>query len=119
MGFGAEIKSKKEKNVGEILKNVQSHDLLKYGLIPELVGRLPVITTLQSLDRNDLIRILKEPKNSLTRQYAVLMGYDNVTLEFSDDALGAIADRAIAMEIGARGLRMTIGLPLAGPRSSC
>lgn len=105
IGFGAEIKSKKEKNVGEILKNIQSHDLLKYGLIPELVGRLPIITSLQSLDRNDLIRILKEPKNSLTRQYSVLLGYDNVSLEFEDDALGAIADRAIAMDIGARGLR--------------
>jgi ATP-dependent Clp protease ATP-binding subunit ClpX len=105
IGFGAEIKSKKEKNVGEILKNVQSHDLLKFGLIPELVGRLPVITTLQSLDRSDLIRILKEPKNSLTKQYQVLMSYDNVTLEFQEEALGAIADKALAMEIGARGLR--------------
>ena len=105
IGFGAEIKSKKEKNVGEILKNIQSHDLLKFGLIPELVGRLPVVTTLQSLDRADLIRILKEPKNSLTKQYTVLMSYDNVTLEFHEDALGAIADKALAMEIGARGLR--------------
>ncbi len=105
IGFGADIKSKKDKNVGELLKNMQSHDLLKYGLIPELVGRLPVITTLQSLSRDDLIRILKEPKNSLTRQYAILLGYDNVTLEFEDEALGAIADRAIAMEIGARALR--------------
>ena len=105
IGFGAEIKSKKEKNVGEILKNIQSHDLLKFGLIPELVGRLPVITSLQSLDRADLIRILKEPKNSLTKQYTVLMSYDNVALEFHDDALGAIADKALAMEIGARGLR--------------
>ncbi|SHH51133.1 ATP-dependent Clp protease ATP-binding subunit ClpX [Sporobacter termitidis DSM 10068] len=105
IGFGAEIKSKKEKNVGEILKNVQSHDLLKFGLIPELVGRLPIITTLQSLDRADLIRILKEPKNSLTKQYTVLLSYDNVTLEFNDDALGAIADKALEMEIGARGLR--------------
>jgi ATP-dependent Clp protease ATP-binding subunit ClpX len=105
IGFGAEIKSKKEKNVGEILKNIQSHDLLKFGLIPELVGRLPVITSLQSLDRNDLIRILKEPKNSLTKQYTVLMSYDNVALEFHEDALGAIADKALAMEIGARGLR--------------
>ncbi len=105
IGFGADIKSKKEKNVGEILKNIQSHDLLKYGLIPELVGRLPVITTLQSLNREDLIRILKEPKNSLTRQYSILLGYDNVALEFEDEALGVIADRAIAMEIGARALR--------------
>ncbi len=105
IGFGAEIYGKKDKNVGEVLKSIQSHDLLKYGLIPELVGRMPVITTLQSLERDDLIRILKEPKNSLTRQYTVLMGYDNVTLEFTDEALGAIADKAIDMDIGARGLR--------------
>ena len=105
IGFGAEIKSKKEKDVGEILKNIQPHDLLKYGLIPELVGRLPVISPLNSLTRADMIRILKEPKNSLVRQYATLLSYDNVTLEFTEDALGEIADRAIAMEIGARGLR--------------
>ena len=108
IGFGAEIKSKKEKDIGEILKNIQSHDLLKYGLIPELVGRLPVIAPLQSLTRDDMIRILTEPKNSLVRQYTTLMGYDNVTLEFTDDALGAIADRAIELEIGARGLRSIV-----------
>ena len=105
IGFGAEIKSKKESNVGKTLENIQSHDLLKYGLIPELVGRMPVITTLQSLSREDLVRILTEPKNSLTKQYTVLMGYDNVTLEFTSDALEAIAEKAIEMEIGARGLR--------------
>ena len=105
IGFGADIKSKKEKDVGEILKNIQSHDLLKFGIIPELVGRLPVIAPLKSLTREDMVRILKEPKNSIVRQYTTLLGYDNVTLEFSDDALGAIADKAIEMEIGARGLR--------------
>lgn len=105
IGFGAEIKSKKEKDVGDTLKRIQSHDFLKYGLIPELVGRMPVITTLQSLKKDDLIRILTEPKNSLIKQYSVLMSYDNVTLEFDPEALGAIADRAIEMEIGARGLR--------------
>ena len=105
IGFGAEIKSKKEKDIGEILKNVQSHDLLKYGLIPELVGRLPIIATLDSLSRDDMIRIITEPKNSLVRQYTTLMGYDNVTLEFDEEALGAIADRAVELEIGARGLR--------------
>jgi len=105
IGFGAEIKTKKEKDVGEILKEIQSHDLLKYGLIPELVGRLPVIAPLKSLTREDMIRILKEPKNSLVRQYTTLLGYDDVTLEFAEDALGAIADKAIDMEIGARGLR--------------
>ena len=105
IGFGAEIKTKKERDVSEILKEVQSHDLLKYGLIPELVGRLPVIAPLKSLTRDDMIRILQEPKNSLVRQYTALLGYDNVTLEFTEDALGAIADKAIEMEIGARGLR--------------
>ncbi len=105
IGFGAEIKSKKEKNVGEILLNVQSHDLLKFGLIPELIGRMPVITPLHSLGRDDLIRILCEPKNSLVRQFKTLMGYDNVELKFEKDALEAIADKAIEMEIGARGLR--------------
>jgi len=105
IGFGAEIKTKKEKDIGEILKEVQSHDLLKYGLIPELVGRLPVIAPLRPLTRDDMIRILKEPKNSLVRQYTALLGFDNVTLEYTDDALGEIADKAIEMEIGARGLR--------------
>ena len=108
IGFGAEIKSKKEKDVGEILKNIQPHDLLKYGLIPELVGRMPVIAPLNSLTRDDMIRILSEPKNSLIRQYSTLLSYDNVALEFTPDALGAIADRAIAMEIGARGLRSIV-----------
>jgi ATP-dependent Clp protease ATP-binding subunit ClpX len=105
IGFGADIKSRKERDVGELLQNIRSHDLLTYGLIPELVGRMPVITALSSLSREDLIRILKEPKNSLTRQYALLMSYDNVTLEFREDALEAIADRAVEMDIGARGLR--------------
>ena len=105
IGFGGEIKSKKEKDIGEVLKDVQSHDLLKYGLIPELVGRMPIITPLKSLSRNDMVRILTEPKNSLVRQYTTLLKYDNVMLEFTDDALGAIADQAIDMEIGARGLR--------------
>jgi ATP-dependent Clp protease ATP-binding subunit ClpX len=105
IGFGARIPRKSERDVGEILSHVQPHDLLKYGLIPELVGRMPVITTLNSLSRGDLLRILTEPKNSLTRQYMRLMKYDNINLEFREDALGAIADRAIDMDIGARGLR--------------
>jgi len=105
MGFGADIKSKKDKDLGEILKNIQSHDLLKYGIIPELVGRLPVIAPLKSLTREDMVRILKEPKNSVVRQYTTLLSYDNVTLEFTDEALNAVADKAIEMEIGARGLR--------------
>ena len=105
MGFGAEIQSAKERNLTEIMKNVQQHDLLKFGIIPELIGRMPVITALASLSREDMVRILKEPKNALTKQYQALMQFDNVELEFEDEALGKIADKAIAMEIGARGLR--------------
>ena len=104
MGFGAEIKTKREKNTGEILKHVQPHDLLKFGLIPELVGRMPVITTLNSLNREDLIRILTEPKNALTKQYSLLMSYDKVALEFQPEAIEAIADQDLALEICARGL---------------
>jgi ATP-dependent Clp protease ATP-binding subunit ClpX len=105
IGFGADIKSKKDKDIGEMLKNIEPHDLLKYGLIPELVGRMPVIAPLESLTRDDMMRILTEPKNSLVRQYKTLLDYDNVVLEFTEDAIGAIADRAISMDIGARGLR--------------
>lgn len=105
MGFGAEIKGKKDKNIGETLKNVQAHDLIKFGIIPELVGRMPVVVPLDSLKREDLIKILSEPKNALTKQYKTLMSYDHVSLEFEEGALEAIADKAIEMEIGARGLR--------------
>ena len=105
MGFGAGIQSAKERNLTEIMKNVQQHDLLKFGIIPELIGRMPVITALASLSREDMVRILKEPKNALTKQYQALMQFDDVELEFEDEALGRIADKAIAMEIGARGLR--------------
>ena len=105
MGFGAQIESKKEKDVGEILAQVQQHDVLKFGIIPELVGRLPVITPLSSLDRSALVRILTEPKNAITKQYASLMELDGVRLEYEDAALEAIADRAVDMGIGARGLR--------------
>ena len=105
MGFGAEISSKKEKNLGEILSRVQQHDAIKYGIIPELVGRLPVITPLNSLDREALKRILTEPKNAITKQYTALMELDGVKLEYEPAALEAIADKAIEMEIGARGLR--------------
>ena len=105
MGFGADIKSSAERDVGELLSEVQSHDLLKFGIIPELIGRLPVLTSLDSLKRDDLVRILTEPKNAMTKQYKTLLAYDGVELEFEDEALGAIADRAIEMKIGARGLR--------------
>jgi len=105
MGFGAEIKSKNDRDTGAIMQEIQSHDLLKFGIIPELIGRLPVIVPLNSLKREDLIKILLEPKNALTRQYKALLNYDDVELIFEDEALGAIADKAIKMEIGARGLR--------------
>ena len=105
IGFGAEIKGKADRDTGAIMQEIQSHDLLKFGIIPELIGRLPVIVPLNSLKREDLIRILKEPKNALTRQYKALLNYDDVELVFEEDALEAIADKAIKMEIGARGLR--------------
>ena len=105
MGFGADITSSAERDVGEILAQVQQHDLLKFGIIPELVGRLPVVASLDSLKRDDLVRILTEPKNSMAKQYKALLSYDGVALEFEPAALEAIADKAIEMKIGARGLR--------------
>ena len=105
MGFGANITSSTERDVGEIMAQVQQHDLLQFGIIPELIGRLPVVATLQSLKRDDLMRILTEPKNAMTRQYKALMSYDGVDLEYEPAALEAIADKAIEMKIGARGLR--------------
>ncbi len=105
MGFGAEIASKKDKNISELYRQVQSHDVIKYGLIPELVGRLPIITPLEEMKRDDLVKVLTMPKNALVRQYQALLGFDNVALEFTQDALEAIADKTISMKIGARGLR--------------
>jgi len=105
MGFGADIKSANSSDVGEVLAQAQQHDLLKFGIIPELIGRLPVIAPLTSLKREDLVRILTEPKNAMTKQYKALMSYDNVELEYDGAALEAIADKAIEMKIGARGLR--------------
>ena len=105
MGFGAEIISRTDRDVGEIFAQVQQHDLLQFGIIPELIGRLPVVASLDSLSRDDLVRILTEPKNAMTKQYRSLMAMDNVELEYQDEALEAIADKAIAMKIGARGLR--------------
>lgn len=100
MGFGAQLQSKKERNVGEFLKEIQPQDLLKFGIIPELVGRLPVITTLQSLDREQMIQILTEPKNALVKQYQKLLDYDEVVLEFSREALEAVGRPAVARGIG-------------------
>ncbi len=105
IGFGANIQGKKDKNLDRILHEVQPHDILKFGIIPELVGRLPVIAPLNALKREDLVRILTEPKNALVKQYKKLMEYDEVDLVFEPEALEAIADKAIERNIGARGLR--------------
>ena len=105
IGFGANVQGKKDKDLSKILHEVQPHDILKYGIIPELVGRLPVIAPLNGLRREDLVRILQEPKNALVKQYKKLLGYDEVELEFELEALDAIADKAIERNIGARGLR--------------
>ena len=105
IGFEADIKSQANKNVGEILKQLMPEDLLKYGMIPEFVGRLPVIVTLSALDEEALVKILKEPKNALVKQYQKLFEMDDAQLEFTDDALRVIAQEAIRRKTGARGLR--------------
>lgn len=105
VGFGADIQSKEELNIGELLKEIQPEDLLKYGLIPEFIGRLPVIVTLEELDKEAFIKILTEPKNALVKQYKELFAIDGVELEFEKEALEAIAQKAIDRKTGARGLR--------------
>ncbi len=105
IGFNAENKAKSTQRLGELLAKVKPEDLIKYGLIPEFVGRLPVVATLNDLDRADLIRILVEPKNALTKQYEKLFQMERVKLAFQEDAIAAIADRAIEYDTGARGLR--------------
>ena len=105
IGFDAVVESKAQRQTGALLKEVQPHDLLKFGIIPELVGRLPVIAALDGLTREDLVQILTQPKNALVKQYQKLFSYDNVQLFFTEDALEAVADKAIERNIGARGLR--------------
>ena len=105
IGFDAPVESKKKRDVGKLLAQVEPHDLLKFGIIPELVGRMPVITCLQSLSEEDLIRILSEPKNALTKQYQKLLEMDGVALEIQPEAMKMIAQKAIERQIGARGLR--------------
>ncbi|MEO1168532.1 MAG: ATP-dependent Clp protease ATP-binding subunit ClpX [Pseudomonadota bacterium] len=105
MGFGAHVEAPDERRVGEVLRHVEPEDLLKYGLIPEFVGRLPVIATLDDLDEDALVQILSEPKNALVKQYKKLFDMEEVNLEFTDDALVAIAKKAIERKTGARGLR--------------
>ena len=108
MGFGADIKSSKEMNKYDVFESLLPQDLLKFGLIPEFVGRLPIVTTLKELDREALIKIMVEPKNSLVKQYKKLFKYDNVELEFDIEALNAVVDKAIERKTGARGLRAII-----------
>ena len=105
IGFGGEVKKKSEKKKDGIYKDVTSHDIVKYGIIPELTGRIPVIVALSELDKTALTRIIKEPKNSLLKQYIKLFSIDNVEIEFEDEAIGAIAELAIEQNTGARGLR--------------
>jgi len=108
MGFGADIKTKKEKRIGEILEQILPQDLLRFGLIPEFVGRVPIVVTLDALDENALIRILTEPKNALVRQYQKLFDLDGVTLEFTEESLKAISTEAMRRNTGARGLRAIV-----------
>ena len=108
MGFGAEIQSKSNENVGEVLAQVRPEDLIKFGLIPEFVGRLPVVVTLSQLDEQALVKILTEPRNALVKQYQRLLEMDGVELSFTDDALRAIAELALKRKSGARGLRAII-----------
>jgi ATP-dependent Clp protease ATP-binding subunit ClpX len=105
IGFGADVRAKEEAKTGEILRRIEPEDLLKFGLIPEFVGRLPVIATLEDLDEDALVKILTLPKNALIKQYQRLFDMESVQLAFSDDALGGIAQKAIARKTGARGLR--------------
>ena len=108
IGFDAPVESKKKRDIGKLFAQVQPHDLLKFGIIPELVGRMPIITSLQDLKKEDLVRILVEPKNALKKQYEALLAMDNVELEIQPEALDAVAEKAIERQIGARGLRAVL-----------
>ncbi len=114
IGFDAPVKSKKNRDVGKLLSQVQPHDLLKFGIIPELVGRLPVITSLESLKKEDLVQILTQPKNALAKQYAALLELDGVELEITQAALEAVAQKALDRQIGARGLRAVMEKVMTG-----
>ena len=105
IGFGAEVSVQEERNIGEVLKEVMPEDFIKYGLIPEFIGRVPIVVTLDGLDEEALIRILKEPKNSLTKQYHKLFELDGVELEFQEEALKEVARKSLERKTGARGLR--------------
>jgi len=108
MGFGAKIESKKNRKIGEVLEKLEPQDLLRFGLIPEFIGRLPVVATLHELDEDALIEILRKPKNALVRQYQKLFAFENVKLKFTEDALSAVASEALKRKSGARGLRAIV-----------
>lgn len=108
IGFGAEVLSREEKKIGEILRQIMPEDLLRYGLIPEFIGRVPVVCTLDALDEEMLVRILTEPKNALVKQFQKLLQMDGVTLEFEPEALRIIAKKALELKTGARGLRTIV-----------
>ncbi|MEG2697917.1 MAG: AAA family ATPase, partial [Ruthenibacterium sp.] len=105
LGFGGKLRESPEKQKENLLRLVEPHDLVRYGLIPELIGRIPVVTVLNPLDEDALVRVMQEPKNSLVKQYETLMAMDNVQLEITDEALHAIAKKTIVLKSGARGLR--------------
>ena len=105
IGFNASVADKKDKNVGELLKQVLPQDFVKFGMIPEIIGRVPVVVSLDSLDSEALLKILKEPKNSIVKQYKKLFEMDGVVLEFEDEALIAVAEKSLKRKTGARGLR--------------
>ena len=105
IGFNAEIKDKNETEIGKLLKQVQPEDLVKFGLIPEFVGRVPINVSLEPLDEEALVRILTEPKNAIVKQYQALLGLDDVELEFTDEAIKEVAHQAYSRKTGARGLR--------------
>jgi len=105
LGFNAEVRSKKDRNLSQLMEDVRAEDLLKFGLIPEFIGRLPVLATLGELDEEALVNILSQPKNALVKQYCKLFEFENVELSFTDEALKAIAKEALERKSGARGLR--------------
>ena len=115
IGFGADVRSPDERGTGEILKDVEPEDLLKFGLIPEFVGRLPVVATLEDLDEKALVEILTKPKNALVKQYQRLFEMEDVSLDFTDDAFKAISEKATARKTGARGLRSIMEAILLEP----
>jgi ATP-dependent Clp protease ATP-binding subunit ClpX len=108
IGFGSDLSSKKNRDTQELFQDVMPEDLIAYGLIPEFIGRLPVVSAVHQLQREDLVQILTEPKNALTKQYQRFFGYDNIELVFTEDALWEISDKALLRETGARGLRSII-----------